>query len=65
MTKITEKRPLHEVINEKLPTLKASILKMDDEVLYYDAYADETEVEQLKDLLKELKVEIKIERRVF
>lgn len=59
------KKPVHEIINDRFPSLKVSILKMDDEVLYYDAYAEETEVEQMKDLLKELKVEIKIERRAF
>lgn len=62
---ITEKKPLHEIINDKLPQLKVSILKMDDEVLYYDAYAEEGDVEALKQLLEDLKVEIKIERRVF
>lgn len=62
---LTKKKPLHEIVNEKLPTLKASILTIGEETLWYDAYADESEVEQLKDLLKELKVEIKIERRPF
>lgn len=62
---LTKKKPLHEIINDKLPQLKVSILKMDDEVLYYDAYAEEGDVEELKQLLKDLKVEIKIERRVF
>lgn len=63
--KLKSKKPLHEIINDQLPSLKVSIIKLDDEVLYYDAYAEETEVEQLKDLLKELKVNVKIERRVF
>lgn len=62
---LKSKKPLHEIINDQLPSLKVSIIKLDDEVLYYDAYADETEVEKLKDLLAELKVQIKIERRVF
>ena len=59
------KKSLTDIVNEKFPSLKVSLLKINDEVLYYDAYADETEVEQLKDLLKELKVNVKIERRVF
>lgn len=59
------KKSLTDIVNEKFPSLKVSLLKINDEVLYYDAYAEETEVEQLKDLLKELKVNVKIERRVF
>lgn len=62
---IKSKKPLHEIINDRFPSLKVSILKMDDEVLYYDAYAAEDEIEKMKDLLAELKAEIKIERRVF
>lgn len=62
---MTKKKPLHEIVNDRFPSLKASVVKLDDEVLYYDAYADETEVEQLKAFLEELKVNIKIERRVF
>lgn len=59
------KKSLTDIVNEKFPSLKVSILKINDEVLYYDAYADETEVEELKTFLAQHNVTVKIERRAF
>jgi hypothetical protein len=59
------KKSLTDIVNEKFPSLKVSILKINDEVLYYDAYADETEVEDLKIFLAQHNVTVKIERRAF
>lgn len=63
---MTSKKPLQEIINDKFPSLKVSMHIQDGEwTIFYDAYAAETEIEEMKDLLKELKVDTKIERRVF
>lgn len=59
------KKSLTDIVNEKFPSLKVSLLKINDEVLYYDTYADEVEVEELKTFLAQQNVKVKIERRVF
>jgi len=63
---LTSKKPLQDILDEKFPSLKASMHIQDEEwTIFYDAYASETEVEDMKALLKELDMNVKIERRVF
>lgn len=63
---LKSKKPLQEILDEKFPSLKASMHIQNEEwTIFYDAYASETEVEDMKALLKELDMNVKIERRVF
>lgn len=63
---LTEKRPIEKVLQDLFPKLKISVL---ESVVYYDAYADEHEVQVLKDKLDTINeqshYELKLERRVF
>ena len=63
---LTEKRPIEKVLQDLFPKLKISVL---ENVVYYDAYADEHEVQVLKDKLDTINeqshYELKLERRVF
>lgn len=63
---LTEKRPIEKVLQDLFPKLKISVL---ESVVYYDAYADEHEVQVLKDKIDTINeqshYELKLERRVF
>lgn len=65
---LTEKRPIEKVLQDLFPKLKISVL---ESVVYYDAYADEKEVQRLVVKLDEINMhtiehyDLKLERRVF
>lgn len=63
---LTEKRPIEKVLQDLFPKLKISVL---ENVVYYDAYADEHEVQELVAKLETINqqshYELKLERRVF
>lgn len=63
---IIGKRPVEKVLQDLFPKLKISVL---ENVVYYDAYADEHEVQVLKDKIDSINegshFDLKLERRVF
>jgi len=63
---LTEKRPIEKVLQDLFPALKISVL---ESVVYYDAYAEESAVQELKDKLDAINeqshYDLKLERRVF
>lgn len=58
-------KSLNQIIAEEIPNLKVSVVTADDKVLYYDAYASETDVQKLVELLERLKIVMRVERMVF
>ena len=63
---IIGKRPVEAVLQDLFPKLKISVV---ESVVYYDAYADEHEVQVLKDKIDKINdqshYDLKLERRVF
>lgn len=68
MMSLVEKRPVEDILKDLFPKLNISV---HDNVIYYDAYADEREVQRLVAKLDEINAhainhyDFKLERRMF